>query len=69
MFYQIFLLPQEKRNMIISNKHAIYELPQKLLSHLKLKILGKDTPQHFRRLGEPLCPHKKKKLKILGKEN
>ena len=27
MFDQIFLSPQVKRSLIISNKHAIYELP------------------------------------------
>ena len=30
MFDQIWLLPQTKQNVIISNKHGIYELPHKL---------------------------------------
>ena len=30
MFYQIFLSPQVKRIVIISNKHGIYELPHEL---------------------------------------
>ena len=30
MFYQIFLSPQLKRIVIISNKHGIYELPNDL---------------------------------------
>ena len=40
MFYQIFLSPQVKQIMIISNKHGIYELPQELPNHLRLNILG-----------------------------
>ena len=30
MFYQIFLSPQVKLIVIISNKHGIYELPHEL---------------------------------------
>ena len=40
MFYQIFLSPQVKRRVIISNKqykHGLYEL----LNDLKLRILEK----------------------------
>ena len=36
MFYQIFLSPQVKRIVIISNKNDIYELP----NDLRLRILG-----------------------------
>ena len=35
MFYQIFLSPQLKRIVIITNKHGIYELP----NDLRLTIL------------------------------
>ena len=35
MFYQIFLSPQVKRIVIISNKHGIYELPYELQNELK----------------------------------
>ena len=36
MFYQIFLSPQAKRNVIIiSNKHGIYELPNELPNDLR----------------------------------
>ena len=40
MFYQIFLSPEVKRWVIITYKHGIYEMPHKLLNHLRLKILG-----------------------------
>ena len=40
MFYQIFLLQQEKRCLIVTYKHGIYELPYKLPNDLRLKILG-----------------------------
>ena len=30
IIYQIFLSPQVERNVIISNKHGIYELPHEL---------------------------------------
>ena len=35
MFGQIFLSPQVKQSMVISNKHGIY----KLLNDLRLRIL------------------------------
>ena len=40
MFEQIFLLPQVKWSVIISNKHGIYELPLELangLNHENIK--------------------------------
>ena len=40
MFDQVFLSPQVQRIAIISNKHGIYELPQKLPNDLSLEILG-----------------------------
>ena len=41
MFYQIFLSPQVKRLVIISNKHCKYEYPRQLQNDLRLrKILG-----------------------------
>ena len=40
MFYQIFLSPLVKQWAIITYKHCIYELTQKLLNDLKLRILG-----------------------------
>ena len=36
---QIFFSPQVKRNMSISNKHGIQELPYDLPNDLRLKIL------------------------------
>ena len=39
MFYQICLLPQVKRSLIISNKHGIYELPQEFPNELRLRML------------------------------
>ena len=41
MFYQIFLSPQVKRIVIISNKHGIYELPHELPNDLRFSILTK----------------------------
>ena len=40
IFYQIFLSPQVKRIVIISNKHGIYELPQELPNDLRLRIFA-----------------------------
>ena len=40
ILYQFFVSQQVKRNVIISNKFGIYELPQELLNDLKLRILG-----------------------------
>ena len=40
MFCQIFLSPQMKQIVIISNKHGIFELPHELLNDLRLRILG-----------------------------
>ena len=40
MFDQIFLSPQVKQSVIISNKYDKYELPQELLDDLRLRILG-----------------------------
>ena len=39
IFYQIFLSPQMKRNTIISNKQAIYELSHELPNNLELRNL------------------------------
>ena len=39
MFQQIFLPPEVKRSVIISNKHGIYEMSQELLSSIRLNIL------------------------------
>ena len=40
MFYQIFLSPQVKRIVIISNKHGTYELPHEFPNDLRFRILG-----------------------------
>ena len=40
MFDKIFVLPQVKRIVIISNKHGIYELPHDLPNDLRLRTLG-----------------------------
>ena len=39
MFYQIFLSPQVKQIVIISNKHGTYELPHELQNSLRLRNL------------------------------
>ena len=36
MSYQIFLLPQVKESVVISNKHGVYELPHELPNDLRL---------------------------------
>ena len=40
VFYQIFLSPQVKRSVIISNKYSIYLLLHELHNELRLMILG-----------------------------
>ena len=40
LFEQIFLSPQVKRSVVISNKHDMYELPHELLNKIRLRILG-----------------------------
>ena len=42
-----FFSPQVTGNVIISNKHCIYELPHELPNDLRLKILG-----NYERLGK-----------------
>ena len=42
MFYQIFLSPQVKRIMIISNKHGMYELRHELRNNLRLRKYQED---------------------------
>ena len=39
MFYQIFLSPQVKRSVIISNKQGVHKLPHELPNDLRLSIL------------------------------
>ena len=39
MFYQIFFSLKVNGSAIINNKHAIYQLPHKFLSDLKVKEL------------------------------
>ena len=40
MFEEIFLSPQVKRIVIITNKHGIYEFAHELPNNLKLRTLG-----------------------------
>ena len=40
MFDKIFVSPQVKRIVIISNKHGIYELPHELSNDLHFRKLG-----------------------------
>ena len=41
MFYQIFISPQVKQIMIISNKHGIYEFPHELPNDLRSSEIRK----------------------------
>ena len=52
MFYQIFLSPQVKQCAIVTYKHGIYELSQRLAPPRQ--------NEHFRRWGG-LCAHTRKK--------
>ena len=56
MFHQIFLSPQVKRIMIISNKHGIYELPHELLNKI--------YPHGIFAAGGGLSAHTRKKKKL-----
>ena len=40
MFDKIFVSPQVKQIVLISNKHGIYELTDKLPNDLRLRTLG-----------------------------
>ena len=40
MFYQIFLLPQVKRSVIINNERGLFQLAQELPNDLRLRIFG-----------------------------
>ena len=53
-----FNSPQVKRNLILFMINFVYELPHKLSNDQRLRIF---IPTAFLLLGEPLCPHKKKK--------
>ena len=46
MFYQIFLSPQVKGNVIISNKHSTYELSRELPNDLRLRKGRKISKLH-----------------------
>ena len=54
MLDKIFVSPQVKRIVIITNKHGIYEMPDELPNDLKLRTLGTFAD------GGAQCPHKKK---------
>ena len=43
MFYQIFFSSQVKRNANFSNKQSLYELPHKVPTYLRLRILGNEA--------------------------
>ena len=66
--------PQVKRMVIISNKHAIYELPHELPNNLILRILGnlkilieKISKPYGIMVQCPVFPRKMKVLSILAK--
>ena len=40
MFYHLFLSPQVEPCVIITCKHGIYDLPNKLPKNVRLTILG-----------------------------
>ena len=40
MFDQVFVSPQVKRIVIISNKYGIYELPHEFPNDVRLRTLG-----------------------------
>ena len=40
MVEEIFLSPEVKRRVIITNKYGMYELPHELPNNLRLRILG-----------------------------
>ena len=63
MFYQIFLSPQVKQIVIISNKHGIYELPHELPNDLRLSPLGGLSYTHRKKKKK-----KKKDLRSYGKK-
>ena len=70
MFYQMFLSTQVKRNVIISNKHGIYDLPQELPNDLRLRIIGNIREiSNLHRSQVPNLPHKLKILSILAKRS
>ena len=39
-FYQLFLSPEVKQSVIISNKQGVYEMLHELPNDLRLSILG-----------------------------
>ena len=51
MFDQIFFSPEMKQNVIISNKHGIYELPHELPNDLRSQKIRK----HQQNLKTSLC--------------
>ena len=65
MFYQFFSSPQVKRNLIISNKPGMYELPDELPNDLRLRKYIK-TSQNYSLV--PSLSPKKKILLILAKD-
>ena len=61
MFYQIFLSPQVKRSVIITDEYSTYELPHKLLNDLRLGNML--SPEYL----VPSPPAKMEILLILAK--
>ena len=62
-YFEIFLLPQVKQSMIISNKHGVYKLPYKLPNDLKLRIFRNQKYQQNHKISlnygsEISLPHK-----------
>ena len=73
MLDKIFVSPQVKRIVIITNKHGIYGMSHELPKDLKLRTLTEVaeglktlTPRHFRRRGASVPTQEKKKKKNLG---
>ena len=69
MFYQFFVSPQVKRSVIISNKHGIYELLDKLPNDLRLRKCHESLKTSYNDSLMPSPPAKMKSLLILAKSS
>ena len=67
MFWQIFLSPQKKQQVIITYNRDIYELPPGVASELRLRILGnqKISRKCLNFKNDSLVPSVYVKMKVL----
>ena len=65
IFDEIFLSPQVKRFLIISNKHGIYELPHELSNELRLTTYDTNGFQKNTKIEKHFCQNNRSSYEVL----